>query len=47
MGCGVGACLTCVQKIRDPEAPDGWSWARICREGPVMECRTVVWGDRE
>ena len=43
MGCGVGACLTCVQKIRDPDAPGGWSWIRICREGPVMECRTVVW----
>ncbi|MBM4153769.1 MAG: dihydroorotate dehydrogenase electron transfer subunit [Lentisphaerae bacterium] len=43
MGCGVGACLTCVQKIRDPDAPGGWSWVRICREGPVMECRTVVW----
>lgn len=47
MGCGVGACLTCVQKIRDPAAPDGWSWLRICRDGPVLECRAIVWEDGE
>lgn len=41
MGCGVGACLTCVQKIT---AADGtWEWARVCREGPVFESRQVVW----
>lgn len=43
MGCGVGACLTCVQKISDGRG--GWVWARVCREGPVFECRDVVWGD--
>ncbi|MDZ4200231.1 MAG: dihydroorotate dehydrogenase electron transfer subunit [Kiritimatiellia bacterium] len=43
MGCGVGACLTCVQKIRDPEG--GWVWERVCREGPVFDSRTVVWED--
>lgn len=43
MGCGVGACLTCVQKIRT--AAGGWEWARVCREGPVFECRDVVWDD--
>ncbi len=41
MGCGVGACLTCVQKVRDPAG--GWTWARCCREGPVFEGREVVW----
>lgn len=45
MGCGVGACLTCVQKVRDPSRPGGWTWARVCREGPVFECREVVWED--
>lgn len=45
MGCGVGACLTCVQKVRDPSHPDGWTWARVCREGPVFECREIVWED--
>ncbi len=46
MGCGVGACLACVQKIRVPGArgtQDSWKWARICTEGPVFECREIVW----
>lgn len=43
MGCGVGACLTCVQKIKTPDG--GWTWQRVCREGPVFECRQVVWED--
>ena len=41
MGCGVGACLTCVQKIRTPDGD--WTWERVCREGPVFESRSVVW----
>ncbi len=41
MGCGVGACLTCVQKIRTPDG--GWEWLRVCREGPVFEGKSVVW----
>lgn len=45
MGCGVGACLTCVQKVRDPSQPGGWTWARVCREGPVFECRDIIWED--
>lgn len=40
MGCGVGACLTCVQKVR---APDGWTWERVCREGPVFDSRRILW----
>ncbi len=41
MGCGVGACLTCVQKVR---APDGSGvWARVCKEGPVFDAADVVW----
>ncbi|HMP74806.1 MAG TPA: dihydroorotate dehydrogenase electron transfer subunit [Kiritimatiellia bacterium] len=40
MGCGVGACLTCVLKVRDG---DGWTWARACREGPVFNARDVLW----
>lgn len=42
MGCGVGACLTCVQKI---VSGDGWRWARVCREGPVFAASTVIWDD--
>ena len=43
MGCGVGACLTCVQKMRGENGD--WTWARVCREGPVFECRQIVWED--
>lgn len=42
MGCGVGACLTCVVKVK-ADGPQGWEWARSCREGPVFECRDVLW----
>lgn len=42
MGCGVGACLTCVLKVRDGEA-GGWRWERACREGPVFDHRRIVW----
>jgi len=50
MGCGAGACLACVQKIKVPggRGSDGaWKWARICTEGPVFECREIVWGNEE
>jgi dihydroorotate dehydrogenase electron transfer subunit len=41
MGCGVGACLTCVLKVRDEH--EGWTWKRSCKEGPVFECREICW----
>jgi dihydroorotate dehydrogenase electron transfer subunit len=41
MGCGVGACLTCVVKVH-AEGRD-WTWARSCTEGPVFECREILW----
>lgn len=55
MGCGLGACLACVQKIRGPSSSPpkgataiseaGWTWARICTEGPVFECRDILWDE--
>ncbi len=44
MGCGVGACLACVQRVR-AETPQGWKWARICREGPVFDSADVLWSE--
>ena len=41
MGCGVGACLACVQKIRGEDGVE--SWKRVCRDGPVFDAATVVW----
>lgn len=43
MGCGVGACLTCVQKVRDEKG--GWTWARVCKEGPVFNAQQIIWND--
>lgn len=40
MGCGVGACLACVQRVR---RGDGEAWARVCRDGPIFEAREIVW----
>ncbi len=45
MGCGVGACLACVQKMR--AADGGWEYMRTCKEGPVFECRDICWEDVE
>lgn len=42
MGCGVGACLTCVVKLK-AQNEQGWEWTRSCREGPVFDCREVLW----
>ncbi len=42
MGCGVGACLTCVVKVKADNA-QGWEWKRSCHEGPVFECREILW----
>jgi dihydroorotate dehydrogenase electron transfer subunit len=38
MGCGVGACLTCNCKVNHPE---GWHYARVCKEGPVFTLSEV------
>ena len=40
MGCGVGACLACVQKIKRNGVV---SLLRVCREGPVFEASEIVW----
>lgn len=48
MGCGVGACLVCVQKIRRADHSNGaWHWERVCTEGPVFESREIVWDSDE
>ncbi|OVE76233.1 hypothetical protein BVX97_02050 [bacterium E08(2017)] len=41
MGCGAGACLACVQRVRDEEGNE--TWARVCREGPVFDARDIIW----
>lgn len=43
MGCGVGACLVCVCKIKKEEG--GWRNAQVCKYGPVVNASEVVWDD--
>ncbi|MEN6561396.1 MAG: dihydroorotate dehydrogenase electron transfer subunit [Acidobacteriota bacterium] len=40
MGCGIGACWGCVQRIRN-ESGDGW--VKICEEGPVFPGERILW----
>lgn len=42
MGCGVGACLACVQKVR---LSGQETLARVCKDGPIFESRDVIWED--
>lgn len=43
MGCGVGACLGCVHKVRLENGQIGW--AKICSDGPVLESRRLIIGN--
>lgn len=38
MGCGVGACLSCVVRCHTPE---GTAYRRVCKEGPVFRAEEV------
>jgi dihydroorotate dehydrogenase electron transfer subunit len=42
MCCGIGACYACVVKLRDEASPDGWRYARTCREGPVFPSAKIM-----
>ena len=37
MGCGMGACLSCVVHTRDPSFP----YRHVCTDGPVMDTRLI------
>ncbi len=38
MACGVGACMGCAVRVKGDPA-----FARVCREGPIFNSRTIVW----
>jgi dihydroorotate dehydrogenase electron transfer subunit len=40
MACGVGACLSCVVRIRTGNTDQ---YVRSCKEGPVFNAREVIW----
>ena len=39
MACGIGACFSCVTRIRDNTG--GWDYRRTCVEGPVFDAADV------
>ena len=40
MACGVGACFSCVTRVRLETG--GWDYRRTCVEGPVVKARQLV-----
>ena len=40
MACGIGACFSCVARIRDGSG--NWDYRRTCIEGPVFDAEQVV-----
>ncbi|HBY56488.1 MAG TPA: dihydroorotate dehydrogenase electron transfer subunit [Candidatus Atribacteria bacterium] len=48
MGCGIGACLGCVCKIKTKDKKEDkvkYEFKRVCIDGPVFEGSEVVWDD--
>lgn len=43
MGCGIGICVGCVRKIRNPEKPGGWEHKKVCKDGPVFRGEEIIW----
>ena len=41
MACGMGACQSCIVKIRDG-SEKGWSYKLCCADGPVFDARDVL-----
>jgi dihydroorotate dehydrogenase electron transfer subunit len=42
MGCGIGACQSCVVKIKS-NSEQGWDYKLVCRDGPVFDAKDVIW----
>lgn len=43
MPCGLGVCMGCVVKIRDPQGAQGYQYLRSCYEGPVFPASEIIW----
>ncbi len=39
MACGIGACFSCVTRVRED---DGWDYRRTCVEGPVFPAEKLM-----
>ncbi len=43
MGCGIGVCMGCVKKIKNPDKPEGWENKKVCKDGPIFKGAEVIW----
>ena len=43
MACGLATCQSCVVKVSDHRAIDGWRYALCCTEGPVFDASRLLW----
>jgi len=45
MGCGIGVCFSCVQKVRRPDGSE--DYVRVCKEGPVFDAKDIIWNHND
>ncbi len=43
MACGLGTCQSCVVRVRDDAAEEGWRYVLACVDGPVFGGDQMVW----
>ncbi len=44
MACGIGICVGCVVRVKNPEAQTEYAdYKRICVDGPVFDAREICW----
>jgi len=43
MGCGLGACMGCVIKVKSNATTTPFVYKRVCKDGPIFNLDDVVW----
>ncbi len=43
MACGLGTCQSCVIRVENQQAAEGWSYQLTCTDGPVFNSRRLRW----
>lgn len=41
MGCGIGACVGCICKIK-ADNEEGFTYKKVCKDGPVFDAKEVI-----
>jgi len=45
MGCGIGVCFSCVQKVRRSDGSE--DYVRVCKDGPIFDAKDIVWNPND